>query len=84
MKTRILIAAIVALFIHGILFFVNFKFLSQKHDVLPATNVIRMTLSSKNQKTLKEYSEKSDIKVKHNKIAALQEQHEKEKKDGIC
>ena len=83
MKIRILIAAIFALTIHGILLSTDFRFLSKDLNVFPVTNVIQMTLVSPNEKYSDSQTKKPDIKIKdtRNKYTGIQTQSDKENKD---
>ncbi|MBW2180649.1 MAG: energy transducer TonB [Deltaproteobacteria bacterium] len=72
MKIRILISAIFAFAIHGILFSTDFKFLSQDIKMSPKTNVMQMSFASPREKPAESKTEKTNLKtkeIKHKKVS---------------
>jgi len=74
MNLRILLAFIITLTIHGILFFTNFKFLRQDAAIFPTTNVIQMNLASTKKESAESHIKKRDTNSKElkNKNALIQ------------
>ena len=63
MKIRILISAIFAFAIHGILFSTDFNFLSQDIKMSPTTNVMQMSFASPRKKPAESKIEKTNLKT---------------------
>ncbi len=85
MKLRILIAAIVALVIHAILFISDFWVPSRAVNMLPSTNVLKMTLASPRNNLTESQTHTPDVNVKElrDKNKSIQTQTEKKQNDTI-
>jgi len=80
MKPRIIIAAVLALLIHGVLLNAKFLPLSQTVNMFPSTNIMQMTFSSPNKIPNESKIKKTDLKSnkKKNKNVSFQNRSDKE------
>lgn len=80
MRPRILIALTLALTIHVVLFIIDFRLFSQHTIVIPATNVIQMSLSSPRKK-LSEPNNKNELETKDQKKPSIQTQKNRQNEE---
>jgi protein TonB len=81
MRLRILIALILALTIHSVLFITDFRLFSQHTNTIPATNVIQMSLSSA-EKKLSESKNNKELKTEEQKKPSIQSLKDQKNEDS--